>query len=301
MQSRFSLPSFCIAVFTVFLPVSSLFAADRPPQGTVVFLWPAGAPGALGEEAKDKPQIMVYLPQGEVKTDCAVVVCPGGGYGGLAMNHEGKQIADWFNSFGVAAFVLDYRHRGKGYGQPAPLQDVLRAVRTVRTNAADWGINPAKIGVMGFSAGGHLASTAATKFTEGDANAADPVEKASSRPDFAILCYPVIAFGETYNHKGSMKNLLGENPPQELIDSYASHKLVTDKAPPTFIFQTDEDGAVPAENAVAFYLGLRKAKVPAEMHIYRVGNHGLGLAKTVIGTETWPELCRLWMINMKLI
>ncbi len=238
---------------------------------------------------------MVYLPQGEVKTDCAVVVCPGGGYGGLAMNHEGKQIADWFNSFGVAAFVLDYRHRGKGYGQPAPLQDVLRAVRTVRTNAADWGINPAKIGVMGFSAGGHLASTAATKFTEGDANAADPVDTTYAK---IFRNHPRIRYQRPLHE---YIGWLGENPPQELIDSYASHKLVTDKAPPTFIFQTDEDGAVPAENAVAFYLGLRKAKVPAEMHIYRVGNHGLGLAKTVIGTETWPELCRLWMINMKLI
>ncbi len=285
----------------VLISATALMAAERPVPGTAQPLWPEGAPGALGEEAKDKPQITIFLPQGESVTDCAVVVCPGGGYGGLATDHEGKQIAAWFNSFGVAAFILDYRHRGKGYGHPAPLQDALRAVRTVRTRAADWGINPAKIGIMGFSAGGHLASTAGTQFTDGDPDAVDPVEKASSRPDFLILCYPVIAFGETYNHTGSMKNLLGDDPPQDLIDSYASHKRVTDKTPPTFLFHTDEDTGVPSENAVAFYAGLRRHKIPAEMHIYRVGRHGIGLGKTIIGTETWPELCRLWMINMKFI
>ena len=281
------------------LGTSFLGAAERPAPGTVRLLWPDGAPGALGAEPKDKPQITVYLPQGETKTDCAVVVCPGGGYANLALDHEGKQIADWFNSLGVAAFILEYRHSGKGYREPYPLTDALRAVRTVRANAAEWGINPAKIGVMGFSAGGHLASTVGTLFTEGDANAADPIEKASSRPDFLILCYPVIAFGEPYCHGGSMKNLLGDNPSQELIDRYATHKQVTEKTPPTFIFQTDEDATVPAENGVAFYLALRKNKVPAEMHIYRLGPHGVGLSRGRVGTETWPELCRLWMVNMK--
>ncbi|MDR3111352.1 MAG: alpha/beta hydrolase [Planctomycetaceae bacterium] len=280
-------------------PVADKPVTNKPASGTVKLLWADGAPGALGIEAKDKPQITIFLPQGETKTDCAVVICPGGGYGGLAMDHEGKKIAEWFNSLGVAAFILEYRHNGKGYQHPYPLMDALRAIRTVRANAADWEINASKIGVIGFSAGGHLTSTTGTLFDEGDPNAADPVDKVSSRPDFLILCYPVIAFGEPYCHGGSMKNLIGENPPQELIDRYASHRRVTEKTPPSFIFQTDEDSAVPAENAVSFYLALRQNKVPAEMHIYRRGQHGVGLARGNVGTETWSELLRLWMINMK--
>lgn len=283
------------------IAASVLSAAEPPAPGTTLLLWPEGAPGALGDEPKDKPQITAYLPQGVAKTDCAVVVCPGGGYGHLALDHEGKQIAEWFNSFGVAVFVLEYRHSGKGYGEPWPLRDVLRAIRTVRAHAGDWKINPAKIGVMGFSAGGHLAASAATLFTEGNAEAADTIEKASARPDFAILCYPVISFGRPYCHGGSMKNLLGKNPSQELIDSYAVDKRVTEKTPPTFIFQTDEDKGVPAENCIDFYLALRKHKVPAELHIYLNGRHGLGLAKGTIGTENWSEQCRIWMQNMKLL
>lgn len=261
-----------------------------------IYLWEQNVPNALGNEEKDKPKMTVWFPDADKSVGTAVVVCPGGGYAALAMDHEGKQIAEWFNSFGVTAAVLDYRHRNKGYGHPNPMLDVQRAIRTVRTHAAAWKIDPAKIGVMGFSAGGHLASTAAVYF-EDHQNPADDIDKASCRPDFAILCYPVILFDTAYAHRGSMLNLIGSNAPAELIEYYSTEKQVTAKTPPTFQFTTDEDTGVPAENSVEFYLALRKHKVPAELHIYQKGQHGLGRAKGTAGTETWSELCRIWLQN----
>ena len=265
-----------------------------------IYLWEQNVPNALGSEEKDKPKITVWFPDTEKSVKAAVVVCPGGGYGNLAMDHEGKQIGEWFNSFGIIAAVLDYRHRGKGYGHPNPLLDVQRAIRTVRTNAKDWNIDPAKIGVLGFSAGGHLASTAATHFEE-HKNPADDIDKVSCRPDFAVLCYPVILFDSAYTHQGSMQNLIGKDAPQELINYYSSEKQVTDKTPPTFLFSTDEDTGVPPENCIEFYLALRKHKIPAELHVYQRGQHGLGLAKGTAGTETWAELCRIWLQNNGLV
>ncbi|MDR0870092.1 MAG: alpha/beta hydrolase [Planctomycetaceae bacterium] len=259
-------------------------------------LWENGAPNATGSEEKDKPQINVFLPEKDKATGTAVVVCPGGGYGGLAIDHEGWQIADWYNSFGVAAIVLEYRHSGKGYAHPNPLLDVQRAIRTVRFNAGKWNIKPDKIGVMGFSAGGHLASTAGTHF-EDNKNPADGVDKVSCRPDFMILCYPVIMFGSSYTHQGSQNNLIGKNAPQELIDYYSNEKQVTDKTPPAFIFFTDEDKMVPVENGVQFYLALRQHKVPAEIHIFQKGQHGQGLAKGKPGNELWTEACKAWLKN----
>ena len=258
-------------------------------------LWKDGAPNALGNEAKDIPKMLLYLAPQSNRTGTAVVVCPGGGYGALAMDHEGDQIGQWFQSIGVSAFILDYRHRNKGYGHPNPLLDVQRAIRTVRANAASWNVRPDRIGVMGFSAGGHLASTAGTHFDAGDSKNSDPVEKASCRPDFMILCYPVILFNSENTHRGTQQNLLGNDPPKELLDYYSNEKRVTAQTPRTFIFQTDEDEPVPAENAVAFYLALRKHKVPAEMHIFEKGPHGVGLAKGQSGNEIWPELCRIWL------
>ena len=259
-----------------------------------IYLWEQNVPGALGSDEKDKPKITVWFPSADKSVGTAIVVCPGGGYGNLAMDHEGKQIAEWLNSFGVTAAILDYRHRGKGYGHPNPMLDVQRALRIVRSNAASWKIDPAKIGVLGFSAGGHLASTAATHFEE-HKNPADDIDKVSCRPDFAVLCYPVILFDTAYSHRGSKNNLIGENAPKELIEYYSTEKQVTGKTPPTFQFTTDEDTGVPAENSIEFYLALRKHKVPAELHIYQKGRHGLGLAKGTAGTETWSELCRTWL------
>ena len=261
-----------------------------------IYLWEQNAPNALGNEEKDKPKITIWHPDADKTVGTAVVVCPGGGYGALAMDHEGTQIAEWFRSFGVTAVVLDYRHRGKGYGHPNPMLDVQRAIRTVRAHAAAWNIDPAKIGVMGFSAGGHLASTAAVHVGD-HKNPADNIDKVSCRPDFAILCYPVILFDAATTHRGSMQNLIGNDAPTELIEFYSSEKQVTAQTPPIFQFTTDEDTAVPSENSVMLYLALRKHKIPAELHIYRKGQHGLGLAKGTAGTETWSELCRIWLKN----
>jgi acetyl esterase/lipase len=258
-------------------------------------LWPQGAPGANGDEAKDKPKLIIYLPEKQKANGAAVVVCPGGGYGALAMGHEGQEIGNWLNSFGVAAFICDYRHRNKGYGHPAPLQDAQRAIRTVRARAEEFGVDPARIGILGFSAGGHLASTAATHFDKGKLDSADAIERVGCRPDFAVLCYAVIAFNEPYTHNGSQNNLLGKDASPELIQSLSNEKQVTAETPPTFLWHTNEDSGVPPENSIHFYLALRRAKVPAELHVFERGRHGLGLAASTPGTSTWPKLCEDWM------
>jgi len=284
-------------LFSIFAFSSRVFAAE--PQREL--LWPNGAPGAKGDKLDDKPTLTIFLPEKSKANGTAVVICPGGGYGHLSVDKEGIQIAEWLNSLGVAGFVLEYRHRGRGYGHPAPLQDAQRAIRTVRAGAAQWNINPAHIGIIGFSAGGHLASTAGTHFDKGDSQAANPIERASCRPDFMILCYPVIVFGEQYTHKGSQDNLIGKDAPAELIKSLSSEKQVTPDTPPTFLFHTDEDKTVPVENSIQFYLALHKAKVPAELHIYQKGGHGQGLARQIPGTSNWPKDCEDWLRNQKLL
>ncbi len=266
--------------------------ADSP---AVELLWPDGAPGARGTEDADKPTLTVCLPPDDKATGAAVVICPGGGYGGLAMDHEGQQVAAWLNARGIAGFILKYRHRGTGYRHPAPLQDAQRAIRLVRTRADTWHIDPRRVGILGFSAGGHLASTAGTHFDDGDPDAADPVDRAGCRPDFMILIYPVISFTEPYTHQGSRKNLLGESPDPRLVESLSNERQVTPRTPPTFLVHTDEDGGVPAENSVSFFLALRKAKVPAELHIYAKGPHGFGLGKPGDPVATWPARCEDWL------
>lgn len=258
-------------------------------------LWPDGAPGALGDADKDKPKLYIYLPPREKSNGAAVVICPGGGYGHLAMDHEGHQIARWLNSFGVAGFICDYRHRRKGYGHPAPLQDAQRAIRTVRARAKEFRVDPERIGILGFSAGGHLTSTAVTHFDEGDKNSKDAISRVSCRPDFGVLCYPVVAFDEPYTHRGSQRNLLGENPDPKLVRSLSNEKQVTAKTPPCFLWHTNADKGVPAENSVQFYLALRRAGVPAELHIYEHGRHGLGLAQKIPAVKSWPQRCQDWM------
>jgi acetyl esterase/lipase len=258
-------------------------------------LWPAGAPGATGEGPDHIPTLTWFLPEAGIATRTAVVICPGGGYGGLATGHEGQDIGTWLSGLGITAVMLEYRMRGRGYGHPAPLQDAQHAIRTVRARAAELGIAPDRIGILGFSAGGHLASTAGTHFDHGNPAAADPVERIGCRPDFMILCYPVIAFDEAYTHRGSQQNLLGSNPPPELVRALSNEKQVTPETPPTFLFHTDEDSGVPAENSVHFYLALRRAKVPAELHIYRCGPHGVGLGRPLEGTGDWSRACAAWL------
>lgn len=279
--------------------------ADDPLASAdeVVKLWPNGAPDAKGDDPdKDAPTLSVFLPKPEAATGSAVVVCPGGGYAMLASNHEGKQVAEWLNSIGVAAFVLKYR-LGPRYQHPAMLHDVNRAVRLVRHEAPKWGIDPDRIAVMGFSAGGHLASTAGTHFDAGKADDPDPIERVGSRPDLLILAYPVIAMATPYTHQGSNRNLLGENPPEELVRSMSNETQVTPETPPTFLVHTTEDAAVPPENSLLFAMALRKAKVPLELHIFEKGPHGLGLGTgekrfNVDPNEAfqaWPKLCETWL------
>jgi len=260
-------------------------------------LWSDGAPGAKGDREGDKPTLTIYLPPKEKATGAAVVICPGGGYGFLAMDHEGHQIAQWLNSLGVAGFILKYRHRnsGAGYGHPVPLQDAQRAIRMVRSRANEWNIDPNRIGILGFSAGGHLASTAGTHFDKGQADAQNPIERVSCRPDFMILIYPVISFTEWYVHTGSRQNLLGDNPDKNTLESLSNEKQVTPETPPTFLVHADDDSGVPPENSIYFYLALRKAKIPAEMHIYQRGGHGFGLGKKDSAASGWPVCCAAWM------
>ena len=268
------------------------------PEPEVIELWPAGAPMAKGSADVDKPTLAIYLPERPIGT--AVVICPGGGYRNLAMDHEGDQIARWYNSFGIAAFVLKYR-LGPKYNHPVQITDVQRAIRMVRAGAWRYGVNPERIGVMGFSAGGHLASTAATHFDAGDASAADPVDRVSSRPDFAVLCYPVISLTSEYTHQGSKRNLLGESPSAALAESLSNEKQITPETPPTFLWHTNEDSGVPAENSVLFYLGLRKAGVPAELHIFERGRHGMGLAWQDRVLSAWPDLLANWLYSRGLL
>ena len=267
----------------------------KPPANPVTIpLWPGGVPGALGTEEADKPSLTIYLPAPPQATGTGIVVCPGGGYGGLALDHEGHQVARLLTSRGVAAFILKYR-LGPRYHHPVMLNDVLQAIRTVRATAAQYGLKPDRIGVLGFSAGGHLASTAATLFDRGDPAAATTVGRTSSRPDFAVLAYPVIQMGGDVTHKGSQSNLLGPDAPPELAAKLSTDKQVTKDTPPTFLFHTNEDDGVPAENSVLFYLALRKAGVPAELHIYEKGQHGVGLAPGDPVLRTWTDRLFDWM------
>lgn len=282
-------------VFPAVFFVLTLAGTGLGLEPKVELLYPAGAADAKGDQPADKPTLTIYLAEPDKANGAAVVICPGGGYGHTAMDHEGHQIAQWFNSFGVAGVILDYRHHGRGYSHPVPLRDAQRAVRTIRARAAELKIDPARIGIMGFSAGGHLASSAITHFDAGKPDAADPIERASCRPDFAILCYPVIAFDEPFTHRGSQTNLLGKDADKALVDSMSSEKQVTAETPPTFLFHTDEDKGVPPQNSIAFYLALKTAGVPAELHIYQSGRHGLGLAQKIPGTCEWPKACEQWM------
>jgi len=281
-----------LSTFAVFVGLTvPVHAAD--PE--VIPLWPSGAPDAKATSENDIPTLTISLPPKDKANRAAVIVCPGGGYGGLAFGYEGVDVAKWLNDHGVAGFVLKYRHRGTGYGHPTPLHDAQRAIRLVRAEAKKYGVDPNRIGILGFSAGGHLSATAATHFDAGDKQAKDPIDRVSSRPDFAILCYPVISFTAEHTHTGSRKNLLGEDPDPKLVESYSNELQVTPETPPTFLWHTDGDTGVVPENSVLFYLALRKAKVPAELHIYEQGRHGLGLAAGAIGAESWPEQCIAWM------
>ncbi|HAM72516.1 MAG TPA: endo-1,4-beta-xylanase [Verrucomicrobiales bacterium] len=262
-------------LLTLLLSLSLPAAEADAPQ---IYLWPAGAPGARGTEDHDRPSVTPFpaspaaIAAGPVG---AVVVCPGGGYGGLA-GHEGKDYALWLNQQGVAAFVLKYRLGSHGYRHPRMLEDAARAVRWVRSHAAEYHVDPKRVGIMGSSAGGHLASSLVTHFSAGEPSAPDPVEKESSRPDFGILCYAVISMGEV-THQGSKNNLLGADPSPELVQLMSNELQVTPQTPPCFVWHTWEDKAVKVENSMLFAAALQKNGVPFDLHIYQNGPHGIGL------------------------
>jgi acetyl esterase/lipase len=283
----------CVALSTAAAAQEKPAAAKGPEP---MPLWPSGAPGAKGIEPGDVPTLTPYLVPKERATGGAVIVCPGGGYARLA-EHEGRPVAEWLNTLGVQAFVLKYRHTARN-PHPAPMQDAARAVRTVRARAAEWGIDPARVGILGFSAGGHVAATAGTHFDAGNSASADPIERVSSRPDALILIYPVITMREL-THAGSKKNLLGENPKPELVALLSNEERVTKETPPAFLVHTANDAGVPVENTLMFAAALRRAGVPFEMHIYERGPHGFGMGTRNGVTDpvlsTWPERCADWL------
>jgi acetyl esterase/lipase len=248
------------------------------------------------------PDISVYLPSKGNAMGQALIICPGGGYRRLAYDKEGTDLAKLLNSKGIAGIVLKYRlpiSKRNIINHKSPLLDAQRAVRLTRYHANEWNIKKDKIGIMGFSAGGHLASTAGTHFDIGDANAADPVQSLSSRPDFMILVYPVITFNDTYTHKGSRSALLGENPDPELVQYYSNELQVKNDTPPTFIIHAGDDGAVPVESSLFFYQALRNKGISAELHIYPKGGHGFSLAIGRGHLETWPDRCIDWLKSLK--
>jgi acetyl esterase/lipase len=264
------------------------------PETETFPLWEHGAPGALGSGDQDTPTITVYPPLEGSRTGTAILIAPGGSYRMLALNHEGRQFANFFNGMNVTAFVLKYR-LGPRYHHPIELGDVQRGIRWVRAHSEKYGFKPDRIGLVGFSAGGHLASTAGTHFDDGKLDATDPIDRVSSRPDFLILAYPVITMLPPYAHEGSVANLLGENASLELRKQLSNERNVTAQTPPTFLLSTSEDTVVAPENTVEFYLALRKAGVPAEMHVFEKGPHGVGmdLENPVLGI--WPTLLTNWL------
>ena len=282
--------SLLILMAALSLPIMAYTQTQAP-----VPLWPEGAPGALGQQEQDIPTLTPYLAEPGKATGAAIVICPGGGYGGLAA-HEGQDYALYLNQHGVAGFVLKYRLGSKGYRHPAMLQDAARAVRLVRARAQEWKVNPQQIGIMGSSAGGHLASTLLTHFDAGKPDAPDPIERQSSRPDLGVLCYAVISMG-TNGHQGSRNNLLGKNPAPELIKLLSNELQVTSQTPPCFIWHTWEDQAVKVQNSLDFAAALQKAGVSYDLHIYQKGRHGLGLTDKApfANVHPWARDLIFWL------
>lgn len=279
---------------------SASTASTKPSDALIEPLWPDGAPGAVGSKPSDVPDL-TFFPAAE-SDGSTIIVCPGGGYGTLAP-HEANPVAQWLNTLGINAFVLRYR-LGPRYKHPAMLHDVTRAVRVVRFNARNNSLDSTRIGVLGFSAGGHLAATACTLFDDGDAldkNAQDangakgPIDRVSSRPDLGVLLYPVITFTDPSAHAGSRNNLLGDNPSKESIDALSLEKRVTERTPPAFLFHTFDDAGVPVANSILYASALHAAGVPVELHCYEHGPHGVGLAADDPVLGTWTTLCANWL------
>jgi len=290
----------------------TLISEPAAAQVASITLWPQGIPGVVLNtnyterttvtdgintrfERVTSPSLFPYLPPKESATGTAVLICPGGGYGALAFNHEGHAIAKWLNEHGIAGIILKYRlpsdliMKDKTVG---PLQDAQEALRTIRRNAAKWNINPRKIGVMGFSAGGHLASTLSTHYSD---KVYEPVDTVSARPDFSILIYPVITMDSSFTHAGSRRNLLGPEPSAEIVAKYSNEKQVNEKTPPAFMVHSMDDKTVPVKNSIVYYEALVKYGIPSELHMFQKGGHGYGMAGGKETQSAWPELCINWL------
>ena len=273
--------------------------AQTPPSGAnhPILLWPDGAPGALGSTAADKPLLYAFMPA-KRSTTAAILVIPGGGYAHVALGHEGFQIAAWLNAQGIPAFVLDYRVAP--YHYPVPIDDGRRAMRYIRAHAVEYVVDPARLGVWGFSAGGHLASSLGTHCGNagpGTDTNKDPIDAQDCRPNFMILSYPVISMELPEGHTGSRMNLLGPNVDPVLEHEYSNQFAVTKFTPPAFLFATTNDPTVPVENSLDFYRSLEHVHIPAELHIYDYANHGCGLCGEIIPLAIWPQLLRNWLLK----
>jgi acetyl esterase/lipase len=278
------------------LLLAALLAADPAD----VPLWGETIPGPTSKDPKNVPTLSPRLAPADKAVGTAVVVCPGGGYSGRAIDHEGKQIAEWLNERGVHAFILKYRTANESQItpplEPGPMKDVQAAIRIVRHKAKEYGVDPKRVGVWGFSAGGHLASTAATHFDRGGMDTRDSVERQSSRPDFAILAYPVISMKDGVTHGGSKRNLLGHKPEPGLVEFYSNELHVTKDTPPTFLFHTKEDKAVLLKNSELFYEALQKAGVEGcKLYVEEKGPHGIGLGQKPKEPSKWPAELEKWM------
>ena len=281
-------PLFAIAIALATLGGSNkMRAAEAQPE----LLWPAGAPSAIADTPADQPTLTIFRPPAELANGTAVVICPGGGYRTLMMSYEGREVAQWLNQHGIAGILLKYRVNP--YLHPAPFQDGQRALRTVRARASELGINPERIGMMGFSAGGHLASVVGTQFDAGIPSSPDPIERVSDRPDFLVLIYPVISMDNRLNG-GTTKHLLGDSPPAELIELLSSEKRVTPQTPPTFLAHAKTDQLVSFENSARFAAACQSNHVPVEYFELDHGSHGLGLGKGA-DWAAWQEKCLAWL------
>ncbi len=295
-----------IYLILLFMLTSHLTKAQN-----IIKLWPNGAPGKVvspkPEETFDgkrvryvsDPTLTIYLPDNLLNTKAAVLICPGGGYGMEAMDHEGYDVAEFLKSKGIAGIVLKYR---LPYGHSElPLQDAQQAMRLIRSQADSWAIDPSKIGIAGFSAGGHLASTLSTHFDLGNNDSSNPTGKLSCRPDFSVLIYPVVTFKEEWGHMGSRENLIGKTNDWKIIENFCNELQVTDQTPPAFIALADDDLAVKPRNSIEYYLSLKKHNIPAELHIFKEGGHGFGMYKKGKPHDQWPLMLVEWMKSMKYI
>ena len=287
--------------FLALLIIFSFLLSDLGAQ-TEIVLYPDGVPGKIGNDSTDNPVLYYYAPEKDKATGASVVICPGGGYVMLAINYEGHKVAKWFQSHGVHAYVLRYRlgtFDGSAYQHPQMLNDVQRAMRIARARTKSNGGTPHLVGVMGFSAGGHLASSVSTHFDSGHPHASDPIERESCLPNFAILAYPVITMNDKYTHWGSRRFLLGPTPNDSLVVEMSNNLQVKSTTPPTFIYATSDDKSVPVQNSVKYYLALRDMGVPVEMHIFEHGPHGSGMAQNDPTLKQWRDLLEHWLTNWK--